>query len=397
MTAKVRLGDIATVVTKGTTPTTMGFQFEDGGINFVKIESISEDGTLLKEKFSHISDECNVQMRRSQLQENDILFSIAGAIGRSAIVTKEILPANTNQALAIIRVPKGKIDYNYLLYALSSSAINQQATQHQQGVAQLNISLKNVSDFLLPIYTEAMQKRIVHNLKKIDKLISLRKQQLAKLDELVKARFVEMFGNPVSNTMGWKSEQLVDCLQGIDNGKSFVCFNDTRQGQEPAMLKLSAVTYGVYNQKENKVLLDDTMFIKAAEVHRGDLLFTRKNTPELVGRCAYVTNTEPNLMMPDLIFRLNPNDKINAIFLWKLINHELFREKIQNIATGSAKSMSNISKERLGKLKIIIPPIPLQNQFAAFVERIDQQKQTVQQSLEKLELMKKALMQEYFG
>ena len=160
--AKVRLGDIATVVTKGTTPTTMGFQFEDGGINFVKIESISEDGTLLKEKFSHISDECNVQMRRSQLQENDILFSIAGAIGRSAIVTKEILPANTNQALAIIRVPKGKIDYNYLLYALSSSAINQQATQHQQGVAQLNISLKNVSDFLLPIYTEAMQKRIVH-------------------------------------------------------------------------------------------------------------------------------------------------------------------------------------------------------------------------------------------
>lgn len=397
MTAKVRLGDIATVVTKGTTPTTIGFQFEDSGINFVKIESISEDGTFLKEKFSHISDECNVQMRRSQLQENDILFSIAGAIGRSAIVTKEILPANTNQALAIIRVPKGKIDYNYLLYALSSSAINQQATQHQQGVAQLNISLKNVSDFLLPIYTEAMQKRIVHNLKKIDKLISLRKQQLAKLDELVKARFVEMFGNPVSNTMGWKSEQLVDCLQGIDNGKSFVCFNDTRQGQEPAMLKLSAVTYGVYNQKENKVLLDDTMFIKAAEVHRGDLLFTRKNTPELVGRCAYVTNTEPNLMMPDLIFRLNPNDKISAIFLWKLINHELFREKIQNIATGSAKSMSNISKERLGKLKIIIPPIPLQNQFAAFVERIDQQKQTVQQSLEKLELMKKALMQEYFG
>ena len=397
MTAKVRLGDIATVVTKGTTPTTIGFQFEDSGINFVKIESISEDGTFLKEKFSHISDECNVQMRRSQLQENDILFSIAGAIGRSAIVTKEILPANTNQALAIIRVPKGKIDYNYLLYALSSSAINQQATQHQQGVAQLNISLKNVSDFLLPIYTEAMQKRIVHNLKKIDKLISLRKQQLAKLDELVKARFVEMFGNPVSNTMGWKSEQLVDCLQGIDNGKSFVCFNDTRQGQEPAMLKLSAVTYGVYNQKENKVLLDDTMFIKAAEVHMGDLLFTRKNTPELVGRCAYVTNTEPNLMMPDLIFRLNPNDKINAIFLWKLINHELFREKIQNIATGSAKSMSNISKERLGKLKIIIPPIPLQNQFAAFVERIDQQKQTVQQSLEKLELMKKALMQEYFG
>ena len=286
-----------------------------------------------------------------------------------------------------------EIDIKYLYYFLLSRGLSDTIT----GSAQPQIvrqSLKNVR----VIYPNLdAQKRIIYVLGKADELLSIRKQQIAKLDELVKARFVEMFGNPVSNTMGWKSEQLVDCLQGIDNGKSFVCSNDTRQGQEPAMLKLSAVTYGVYNQKENKVLLDDTMFIKAAEVHRGDLLFTRKNTPELVGMCAYVTNTEPNLMMPDLIFRLNPNDKINAIFLWKLINHELFREKIQNIATGSAKSMSNISKERLGKLKIIVPPIPLQNQFAAFVKRVDQQKQTVQQSLEKLELMKKALMQEYFG
>ena len=287
------------------------------------------------------------------------------------------------------------LDVQYL-YFFMDKYLETLRSQSIGGVIKY-IKLGNLTEADIFIPSIERQREIVQILRKSRKLISLRKQQLAKLDELVKARFVEMFGNPASNTMGWKSEQLVDCLQGIDNGKSFVCSNDTRQGQEPAMLKLSAVTYGVYNQKENKVLLDDTMFIKAAEVHRGDLLFTRKNTPELVGMCAYVTNTEPNLMMPDLIFRLNPNDKINAIFLWKLINHELFREKIQNIATGSAKSMSNISKERLGKLKIIVPPIPLQNQFATFVERVDKQKQTVQQSLEKLELMKKALMQEYFG
>lgn len=287
------------------------------------------------------------------------------------------------------------LDVQYL-YFFMDKYLETLRSQSIGGVIKY-IKLGNLTEADIFIPSIEGQREIVQILRKSRKLISLRKQQLAKLDELVKARFVEMFGNPASNTMGWKSEQLVDCLQGIDNGKSFVCSNDTRQGQEPAMLKLSAVTYGVYNQKENKVLLDDTMFIKAAEVHRGDLLFTRKNTPELVGMCAYVTNTEPNLMMPDLIFRLNPNDKINAIFLWKLINHELFREKIQNIATGSAKSMSNISKERLGKLKIIVPPIPLQNQFATFVERVDKQKQTVQQSLEKLELMKKALMQEYFG
>lgn len=388
--AKVRLGDIATVVTKGTTPTTMGFQFEDGGINFVKIESISEDGTLLKEKFSHISDECNVQMRRSQLQENDILFSIAGAIGRSAIVTKEILPANTNQALAIIRVPKGKIDYNYLLYALSSSAINQQATQHQQGVAQLNISLKNVSDFLLPIYTEAMQKRIVHNLKKIDKLISLRKQQLAKLDELVKARFVEMFGDPSNNPMGWKKQNFEDIALLITDGEHM-----TPQRTNKGIYLLSA-----RNILNHTIQLDDVDYIDEEEYGRiarrivpqqGDVLVSCSGS---IGRCCVVPS-ELKFQMVRSVALIRFNNTINPIFAEWLIATDELQKQIYTSATQS--SQANLFQGKIRKLCGYVPPLSLQNQFAAFVERVDKQKQTVQQSLEKLELMKKALMQEYFG
>ncbi len=280
------------------------------------------------------------------------------------------------------------INCKYLFYQLSCADIpNTGYNRHFKWVKAL--------DFKIPSSDE--QNHVVEVLDKVTELISLRKQQLAKLDELVKARFVEMFGNPSNNSLGFPYEPLSNCLLSIENGKSFVCSNDMRQEENPAILKLSAVTYGVYQQDENKAILDSSMFVKSAEVHKGDLLFTRKNTPELVGMCAYVNDTAPNLMMPDLIFRLNTNEKINKIFLWKLINHEFFRGKIQNIATGSAKSMSNISKERLEKLAIILPPLHLQNDFAALVERVDQQKQTIQQSLEKLELLKKALMQEYFG
>lgn len=371
-------------------------QYTTSGVRIIRISNVQKGYIEDKSPVYYPYDDENV--KKYELKQNDLLISLTGNVGRTALLEEKFLPATLNQRVSCIRLKEpDKVLKTYLFHLLNSDYFEQQCMKAAEGVAQKNLSPKWLFEYKIPIYSIERQKEISNTLDKIDLLIILRKQQLAKLDELVKARFVEMFGNPASNTMGWKSEQLVDCLQGIDNGKSFVCSNDTRQGQEPAMLKLSAVTYGVYNQKENKVLLDDTMFIKAAEVHRGDLLFTRKNTPELVGMCAYVTNTEPNLMMPDLIFRLNPNDKINAIFLWKLINHELFREKIQNIATGSAKSMSNISKERLGKLKIIVPPIPLQNQFATFMERVDQQKQPVQRSLEKLELMKKALMQEYFG
>ena len=393
--AKVRLGDIATVVTKGTTPTTMGFQFEDGGINFVKIESISEDGTFLKEKFSHISDECNVQMRRSQLQENDILFSIAGAIGRSAIVTKEILPANTNQALAIIRVSKGKIDYNYLLYALSSSAINQQATQHQQGVAQLNISLKNVSDFLLPIYTEAMQKRIVHNLKKIDKLISLRKQQLAKLDELVKARFVEMFGDFEVNPKEFPVYHLCELC---DVGSSKRIYQEEQSISGIPFLKVADLNELIDTGKyscSTFIPLEryEQLLHKELTPTENDILITSRGT---LGKCYIVQSDDEFYFQDGMISWLsNFSPKVSSIYISYLFAQPYIQKQIESLQAGS--TVAYLSIAMLKKMNVILPPKKLQDDFATFVEHVDQQKQTVQQSLEKLELMKKALMQEYFG
>lgn len=294
---------------------------------------------------------------------------------------------------AVVVQPKIEMNVHWLYYALNAMNLGQYAT----GAAQPGLAVSKLETLSIEIPNISEQNKIAQTLYKVEQLVNFRKQQLAKRDELVKARFVEMFGNPSNNSLGFPYEPLSNCLLSIENGKSFVCSNDMRQEENPAILKLSAVTYGVYQQDENKAILDSSMFVKSAEVHKGDLLFTRKNTPELVEMCAYVNDTAPNLMMPDLIFRLNTNEKINKIFLWKLINHEFFRGKIQNIATGSAKSMSNISKERLEKLAIILPPLHLQNDFAALVERVDQQKQTIQQSLEKLELLKKALMQEYFG
>ena len=302
--------------------------------------------------------------------------------------TSELLP---------LRPDARVLNRDYLAVFLRSDSFVTWAVSKTAGAKMPRLGTKDLMNAEIPVPSIEQQKKIAEKFKKLEQLISLRKQQLAKLDELAKARFVEMFGNPSNNSLGFPYEPLSNCLLSIENGKSFVCSNDMRQEENPAILKLSAVTYGVYQQDENKAILDSSMFVKSAEVHKGDLLFTRKNTPELVGMCAYVNDTAPNLMMPDLIFRLNTNEKINKIFLWKLINHEFFRGKIQNIATGSAKSMSNISKERLEKLAIILPPLHLQNDFAALVERVDQQKQTIQQSLEKLELLKKALMQEYFG
>ena len=371
-------------------------QYTTSGVRIIRISNVQKGYIEDKSPVYYPCDDENV--KKYELKQNDLLISLTGNVGRTALLEEKFLPAALNQRVSCVRLKEpDKVLKTYLFHLLNSDYFEQQCMKAAEGVAQKNLSPKWLFEYKIPIYSIERQKEISNTLDKIDLLIILRKQQLAKLDELVKARFVEMFGNPSNNSLGFPYEPLSNCLLSIENGKSFVCSNDMRQEENPAILKLSAVTYGVYQQDENKAILDSSMFVKSAEVHKGDLLFTRKNTPELVGMCAYVNDTAPNLMMPDLIFRLNTNEKINKIFLWKLINHKFFRGKIQNIATGSAKSMSNISKERLEKLAIILPPLHLQNDFAALVERVDQQKQTIQQSLEKLELLKKALMQEYFG
>jgi type I restriction enzyme S subunit len=250
---------------------------------------------------------------------------------------------------------------------------------------------------LIPFADYSTQIRAIDFLGRVKSIIGKQEQQLFALDNLIKSRFVEMFGDPICNPMNWNTYLLEDCLAQIDSGKSFVCSDRPRTGNRPAVLKLSAATYGDYRPSENKALLDDDLFIEGAEVHSGDLLFTRKNTPELVGMAAYVQDTPPKLMMPDLIFRLVPNERMNAVFLWQLINCREFRPVIQGISGGSAKSMSNISKERLGKIKVICPPRILQDELIPFIAQVTKSKSAIQKSLDETQLLFDSLMQEYFG
>ena len=278
----------------------------------------------------------------------------------------------SNEAIMAF-IDKGveKISPEYLYYLLRAKDWSKGTNKAVMGATLNKATLSTIK---IQLHEYDNQLEIVNMLNRVSSSIDFRKQQLTKLDELIKARFVEMFGDPIANSVGWEEVQLSGCLESIDNGKSYVCDTSCRKGESPAILKLSAVTYGDYRPDENKAMLDEAYFSKDITVQSGDLLFTRKNTPELVGMCAYVYKTPANLMLPDLIFRLNTKPLCNKIYLWKLINHELFRKQIQALSSGSAKSMSNISKERLLHLSVILPPLSLQNQFAAFVAEVDKSK-----------------------
>lgn len=164
------IGMMSDVVTKGTTPTTLGFEFVADGVNFVKVENITATGQIIKSDLMHITSDCHEKLSRSQLMEGDILFSIAGAIGRTAVVTADILPANTNQALAIIRLKKNTdILKSYLLAALASPYVEMQYNVQKKGVAQINLTLKNIADLMIPVPSKQEQERFVSFVEQIDK------------------------------------------------------------------------------------------------------------------------------------------------------------------------------------------------------------------------------------
>lgn len=143
-----KLGDECELITKGTTPTSIGRNFQLRGINFIKIESLAESGDIIDDKVAFIDEETHSLLKRSQIREGDLLFSIAGALGRVALVNLNLLPANTNQALAIIRLkPNSNIDVNYLYHYLKHEPIQNHILMINVQGAQANLSLRNIDEF----------------------------------------------------------------------------------------------------------------------------------------------------------------------------------------------------------------------------------------------------------
>ena len=175
-------------ITKGTTPSTLGKSFVDVGVRFLKVENISKNGLIDISNCSFIDNETNELLKRSKLKENNILVSIAGAIGRSALVSKEILPANTNQAVAIISLNINTVSPNWVVYCFNSSYLDSFFENNQVMSAQANLSLEDLGNIPLVIPTTKEEEiQISEFLDKqtsqFDELIAKSKEQITILEE----------------------------------------------------------------------------------------------------------------------------------------------------------------------------------------------------------------------
>ncbi len=391
---KVKLSDVCDI-SSGGTPSRNNLEYFNGDIPWAKISDIENaDNGVVYATEEHISSEGLKNIRGKLFPKGTLLFAMYGSIGKVGIAGREL---STNQAILGIRPQRDdEINLNYLKSWFESN--KQKLINQGRGVALKNLSATIVRnlEILLPPLDD--QIRIAHLLGKVEGLIAQRKQHLQQLDDLLKSVFLEMFGDPVRNERGWEKKPLSALLVDIESGKSPTCEPRKATEDEWGVLKLGAVTSCFFKEWENKALPQDVNPSVRDEVKPGDLLFSRKNTYELVAASAYVFTTRPKLLMPDLIFRFVFQDdaEVNPIFIWKLITADSQRKKIQSLAAGAAGSMPNISKANLKQALLPIPPLGLQNKFAAIVEKVETIKTRYQQSLTDLDALYGALSQQAF-
>ena len=316
------------------------------------------------------------------VHENDLLIGMDGEFN---IAKWGKTPALLNQRVCRL-APKDSIDKDYLFYFMPVAL--KRIEEKTPFVTVKHLSAKELNKIEIPVLPLEEQRKIAETLSRVDELIAFRDQQLTKLDELVKARFVEMFGDPVKNTMDWEIQPLSE-LGELNRGVS-----KARPRNSPELLggPYPLIQTGeVANAKTYITSFNSTYSEKGLAQSKmwpkGTLCIT------IAANIAQTSILTFDACFPDSVVGFISRNLTNELFIhyWFSFFQKILDEQAPQVA------QKNINLKILSELNVIVPPLSLQNRFAAFVERVDQQKQTVQQSLEKLELMKKALMQEYFG
>lgn len=385
-----QIGEIAEVIT-GSTPKKKNPSYFGGNVPWIKPGDVQNRIDPIINTEETLSELGSAQARI--LPPGAVLVTCIGEIGRVGITGK---PSATNQQINAV-VFKEIVLPEFGFYSILYSKAHLEKSSTVTTVPILNKS--NLMKVSIPILPIQKQHDLVSKMKRLELAIRLRKDSFELLDSYLQSLFIEMFGDPIANTKKWPTKKMEDIVPEIESGWSPVCEPRPAKLNEKGVLKLGAITWGEYNQNENKALPTSEKFDSSIEVKSGDLLFCRKNTHDLVAAAAYVFETRAELMMSDLIFRLNPSSvsKFSSIFLWRLFVNEHQKKHIQSLATGSSGSMPNISKEKLKKVEIISPPTDLQRQFESKVTATYKLKYKLEKSQLELKSLFASILSESFG
>ncbi len=356
---RIPLGDVCKVGAGQAAPKKE--EFSDQGRPFVRAGSLeallsgSGEGSLEK-----VSLETAKAKRLKLYPKDTVLFAKSGMSATLGRVYRLKEEAHVVSHLATLE-PTGHYDPKYLTHWMRanppSNLINDPAYP--------SIRLGDVESVLVPDLTLEEQRRIATILDKADAIRRKRQKALTLADDFLRSTFLEMFGDPVLNTKGWAVLCIRACVESIEAGWSAKGGTQPAKEREQGVLKISAVTSGRYIPEENKVVDHVPAHKKLVVPGKGDLLFSRANTRELVAATCIVEEAVPNVFLPDKLWRIETKKQVaTPEFLKGLLSNEDFRHQLCKTATGTSGSMLNISKEKFLSFAVPLPPIELQRAYS---------------------------------
>lgn len=281
--------------------------------------------------------------------------------------------------------------YMPYLYYFFEGYIEKLRKQSIGGVIKY-IKLGNLTNALIELPSIEEQKYIVSLINISSELIDLRRETINKLDSLVKARFIEMFGRPFINNLNWESKQIKNVVNEVKYGTS----KPSVENGEYKYLRMNNLTYdGRFDLTDLKFISLDNDELEKCVVRKGDVLFNRTNSLDLIGKTAEFDFNE-DMVIAGYIIRIRLKETIVPKFFSMYMNTDEMKLHLRTIAKG-AVNQANINAQELQEIPIYLPPIELQQQFADFVRQVDKSREEVKKALEKTQQLYDSLMQEYFG
>lgn len=380
----VTLKDITTKITKGTTPTSIGCKFEKSGINFIKSESLVDGKTIDKSKFAFISERTHERLKRSQIEKNDILFSMAGMfLGKTGIATAEVVPANTNQAVASIRVDDTKANYEYVYYYLNQKSVIHTINTTSAQSAQPNINLKQIGEIKINLPDRKKQDQIVSLLSAIDLKISNNVEINDNLEQQAATYFQELFINN-ANPM-WQISTISDLGTVVggstpsktkpeyytNNGIAWITPKDL------SINKSKFISHG-----ENDITELGLKNSSATVMPKGTVLFSSRAP---IGYIAIASNeVTTNQGFKSVI----PYSEIGTAFVYFFLKHSL--PVIESAASGS--TFKEISGSAMKNIPAIIPDRNTLDQFNSFCAPIFAQQKILEEQNHSLAMLRDSLL-----
>ena len=359
-------------------------KYTSSGIRVIRIANVQKGYIEDDSPVFYQTDD--VDLNKYMLRENDLLVSLTGNVGRTALLTKDMLPAALNQRVACLRLKTNKITRGFLFHLLNSDYFESKCIQSSQGVAQKNLSTEWLKSYDLPLYSLSKQNEITKILDNVRNTIILKEQEIQKYDELIKARFIEMFGDLRTNNKNWQVVSFNECAS-IDTNmiRDFDGYEDYPHIGIDSIEKDTGRIFGYRTISEDGVISGKYLFTPKHIIYskiRPNL--NKVALPDFIGLCS--ADAYPILVKDTVCTRE---------YFGYTLRSRIFLDYI--LAFSSRTNLPKVNKSQVEGFKLPLPPIELQNQFADFVRHVDKSREEVKKSLEKTQQLYDSLMQEYFG